>query len=91
MIYLFGMLAFSVTNSIPTALRLFTDVRGALHRIEMFLKTTEYSREELSPQVGDVANELKLLQTRTTSSSNRCQLPFLNLHEVNLSTSFQYV
>ncbi len=101
MIYFFGVFSLSVTSSIPTMLRFVTDVRGALHRIEMFLKTTEYSQEEsvesveyvqngnkqnitLSPKLDELASELKLLQTKTktTSSPNHRQLPFLNIHDV---------
>ncbi len=99
MIYLYGMLALSLTSSVPTVLRFVTDVRGALHRIEMFLKTAEYSKEESvgsvesvqngnkkkitsSPKLVDLASELERFQTKTTSSSNRRQLPFLNIHDV---------
>ena len=44
MIYLFGKVTVSLTLIIPTAIQLFSDVRGALYRIEMFLKATEYSQ-----------------------------------------------
>ncbi len=98
MIYLFGIFSSSITSSIPRVLLLFNDVRGALHRIEIFLKTTEYSQEEsvesveyvqngnkqnitLSRKLDDLARDLKL-ETKTTSSSDRRQLPFLNIHDV---------
>ena len=91
LIYLFGILTSSFTFIIPTTIQLFSDVRGALQRIEMFLKATEHSQEESSqnwdndnitllPGVDDLVAETKLFQPNTTLSL--APLPFLSLNDV---------
>ena len=73
MIYLFGRVTLSFTLIIPRAIQLFIDVRGALYRIEMFLKATDDSQEDFTKSQLDSANSIK-------SSSE--PLPFLHLHNV---------
>ena len=86
MIYLFGILNKSVTISIPTSIRLLTDVRGALQRIENFLKETEHAQEQ-SLQSSKSRNEEKNVTTFSTlddlaEESRRCHIPFVDLDNV---------
>jgi cystic fibrosis transmembrane conductance regulator len=82
MIYLFGIITTSLTLIIPTSIKLFVDVRGALQRIEMFLKATEYPQVESvrNRDEEDITLSPKLDDGKRTSS---CEpLPFVNLHDV---------
>jgi cystic fibrosis transmembrane conductance regulator len=79
MIYLFGIINTSAAVGIPTTVRLFSDVRGALQRIEMFLTATDNSSNK---SLQSAKNWIKVKLDDLPKESKRSHIPFVNLNDV---------
>ena len=90
MIYLFGILNTSITISIPTAIRLFTDVRGALQRIEKFLKAVDKTPEKSLQSAKSWLEENITSEDLAKEFKLSGQVPFVNLHNVTCQIPFAY-